>query len=726
MGYYSSEVEQKLKTIKTDMNRLFWYDNVTYHIRLGMMSVSSYKKYTEYKIEGNMEMMQNIINTECVTICETGVQHNPAIQSLSIKSTAGRGSAFHQPETVNTDFEMVLEDCDGMSLMSKIHTVAFMLGYDKGILQMPYFLTIWFEGYNIYDEEGRRLTEPNWCIERRRYFYEVVVAQATSQVQPNKTTWNLKLTTNGLDIMGKNFSGLANLGAITIPKGEDYITTVAKSAASYINQRIKESYPASEYERIFGSAMNKNKDAFIFIVYDEFGSVIVNTSPVSMEKASAFASKVNSTGEQKAVCTFQNPQGISGYKYAIAGDAAKHVLAAQETIFRPEKNTTIGNLFTKLINEHLSATNYNGLTANVVMERIFAGSYRGRTQYITIANVYLEPMPGLQREENSSNPYEQFTDVVEKQKSYIDFCKKKNLILRSYNWQQDAQAGGVLSFDTKLDELWYANSGLSALRMAANTVVNSFGSRDTSWTDKLKAFNDAYEKRYETTVEKISNLVVSEGKRKNAELYSLDDFYKYARKNDLLPGQILAPIAVFDDTNTAEQPSSTSNTVTEALERAKAIVGYNNLIDSGQCNEINMKIVGDPVWLEIGAITPTNDHTNFYNAHIKFELNAQYNVNDANEYEDDDINHLVMLYAVTEVFSEFRDGKFTQSLKGYVPLPFLWSDAQLAETNTSSSTTKAHTKNNATKTASNGPTSNLLAAKLDSAAFDVFGKPGKL
>lgn len=690
MGYYSSEVEKKLNGIKTDLNRLFWYDNVTYHIRLGMMPLSSYKEYDKYKTEGNLEMMQNFINTHCVTICESGVQHNPSIQSLSIKSTAGMGATFHQPETINTGFEMILEDVEGMSLMNKIHTVAYMLGYNNGILQMPYFLTIWFEGYNIYDEEGRRLTEPNWCIERRRYFYEVVITKASSQVLPNKTTWNLKLTTNGLDIMGKNFSGLANLGAITIPKGADTIATVAKAASKYINQRIKDSYPSTVYESLFGASKAEHKDAFRFIVYDTDGSRIIDTDPTKSTQKNEQVTTVNKSGQSKETVKTASTASTAATSNLPYPETAKARLATAETIYRPEKNVTIGNLFTNLITQHLGHTNYKGLTANVVFSRNLVGSYRGRSQYITIANVYLQPKPGLERSAGNTDPFEQFTNVAEKQEKYIEYCKEKKLILRSYNWQQDAQAGGVLSFDTKLDELWYANNGLSELRMATNTVVNSFGSRDTSWNDKVKAFNEEFGKTYNETVEKVSNLVVSEGNRKNAEMYSLDDFYKYARKNNLLPGQILAPIAVFDDANSTEQPASTVNSMSTALERAKAIVGYNNLIESGTCTELNLKIVGDPVWLEVGAIVPTIDQTNFYNAHIKLELNAQYNTSDANEYEDDELNHLVMLYAVSEVFSEFRDGKFTQLIKAFVPLPFLWSDAQIKQnedTKTSTSTT---------------------------------------
>ena len=462
MGYYSQKVEERLKKVKTDLNRLFYYDNTTYHIRFSMLPAETYKEYCEYKLEGNLEMMQNIINTKSIVICESGVQHNPSIQSFTINSTCGMGAAFHQPESITTDMEMVLEDIEGMDLMNKINAVAYIMGYGNGIMQMPYFITVWFEGYNIYDEEGRRLAEPNWCIERRRYFYEVIINDCTSQVTNVKTTWNLKLTTNGLDIMGKNFSGLANLGAITIKPGCDCVIEVAKAAAKYINQRIRDSYPKAVYEKLYGASNKNHKDAFRFIVYDQDNNVIVDTDPNGKKvKKAKFITVTKDGQKEEELPTSESMAETTVTTTASTNSNSKSRLATSENIYRPEKNTTIADLFNKLITKHMAETNYAGLTANVLFDRQYVGYYRGRTQYITIAQVYLQPKPGLAREADENGLDEQFDNMEDKQLNYIDFCLKKGLILRKYEWLQNNAGGGVLSFDTKFDRLWYANSGLS-------------------------------------------------------------------------------------------------------------------------------------------------------------------------------------------------------------------------------------------------------------------------
>lgn len=680
MGYYSQKVENKLKKIKTNLNRLFWYDNTTYHIRFSMLPVETYKEYCEYKVEGNLEMMQNIINTKSVVICESGVQHNPSIKNLTIKSTCGMGAAYHQPESLTANMELTLEDIEGMSLMNKINSVAYMLGYGNGIMQMPFFITIWFEGYNIYDEAGRRLTEPNWCIERHRYFYEVIIGDCTSQVTTTKTTWNLKLVSNGLDIMGKNFSGLANLGSITIPKGKDYIVEVAKAASKYINQRIKDSYPTTVYDKLFTSAKKEHKDAFRFIVYDQDNSIIIDTDPSKKTSNTEKVTTVTKDGQKETTQKTTAKSGQASSTIASTSDTAKPRLAPEENIYRPEKNTSIANLFTKLITTHMAETNYAGLVANVLFDRQYVGSYRGRCQYITIAHVYLQKKPGFFRKATNETLNSQFENIEDKQISYIDFCLKKGLFLRKYEWLQNNEGGGVLSFDTKLDHLWYANSGLSEMRLAEQTLMSTFGSRDTSWEEKVANYNDTFGKKYEETVKKITNMVSSSKQAIKNDLYSIDDWYRYAKKNNLLPGQILAPIAVADNTNTTEQKTSTATTVQNAMERVMGIVGYNNVMDAGHACEIQLRIVGDPIWLEIGNVIPTIDQTNFYMAHIVFGLNSNYNLNDVNEYETDSLDHLTLPYQVTEIFSEFKEGKFEQSLTGFVPMQFLWAGAQIEET----------------------------------------------
>ena len=695
MGYYSQKVEAKLKKVKTKLNRLFYYDNPTYHIRFSMLPVETYKKYCEYKIEGNLEMMQNIINTKSVVICESGVQHNPSIKSFSIKSTCGMGATFHQPESITSNMELVLEDIEGMSLMNKINAVAYVLGYGNGIMQMPFFITLWFEGYNIYDEEGRRLTEPNWCIERRRYFYEVIISDCTSQVTTTKTTWNMKLVTNGLDIMGKNFSGLANLGAITIPKGEDYVITVANAAAKYINQRIKDSYPSTVYDKLFNSAKKNHKDAFRFIVYDQDNNIIADTDPTGIKPKAAKFITVNKSGQSETTINISNKNSAqTATTQASTSDTSKPRLATAENIYRPEKNTSIANLFNKLITTHMAETNLAGLTANVLFDRQYVGSYRGRCQYITIASVYLQKKPGFYRTETNETLNSQFDKLEDKQLEYIDFCSKKGLFLRKYEWLQNNEGGGVLSFDTKLDHLWYASSGLSEMRLAEQTLMSTFGSRDKSWEEKVANYNDTFGKKYEETVEKITKMVSSSKQAIKNDLYSIDDWYRYIKVNSLLPGQILAPIAVADNTNTTEQKTSTANTVQNAMNRVMGVVGYNNLIDAGHACEIQFRIVGDPIWLEIGNAIPTIDQTNFYNAHIIFGLNSLYNLNDRNEYETDELDHLIMPYHITEIFSEFKEGKFEQSLTAFVPLQFLWSGAQIE----SSMEEKGEKKNTSTAT----------------------------
>lgn len=680
MGYYSQKVETKLKKIKTNLNRLFWYDNATYHIRFSMLPVETYKEYCEYKVEGNLEMMQNIINTKSVVICESGVQHNPSIKSLTINSTCGMGATFHQPESLTTSMELTLEDIEGMSLMNKINSVAYMLGYGNSIMQMPFFITIWFEGYNIYDEAGRRLTEPNWCIERHRYFYEVIIGDCKSQVTTTKTTWCLKLVSNGLDIMGKNFSGLANLGAITIPKGKDYIVEVAKAASKYINQRIKDSYPTTVYDKLFTSAKKEHKDAFRFIVYDQDNNIIIDTDPSKKTANTEKVTTVTKNGQKETTQKTTAKSGQAASTIASTSDTAKPRLAPEENIYRPEKNTSIANLFTKLITTHMAETNYAGLVANVLFDRQYVGSYRGRCQYITIAHVYLQKKPGFFRKATNETLNSQFENIEDKQISYIDFCLKKGLFLRKYEWLQNNEGGGVLSFDTKLDNLWYANSGLSEMRLAEQTLMSTFGSRDTSWEEKVANYNDTFGKKYEETVKKITNMVSSSKQAIKNDLYSIDDWYRYAKKNSLLPGQILAPIAVADNTNTTEQKTSTATTVQNAMERVMGIVGYNNVMDAGHACEIQLRIVGDPIWLEIGNAIPTIDQTNFYMSHIVFGLNSNYNLNDQNEYEADSLDHLTLPYQIASIFSEFKEGKFEQSLTGFVPMQFLWAGAQIEET----------------------------------------------
>lgn len=119
------------------------------------------------------------------------------------------------------------------------------------------------------------------------------------------------------------------------------------------------------------------------------------------------------------------------------------------------------------------------------------------------------------------------------------------------------------------------------------------------------------------------------------------------------------------------------------------------LYDQSALGSVNMKIIGDPAWMNQGELFPGVDATNFSYApflpdgtinfdagEVLFEINwvkgQDYNINtglvdlDPQGLGRDSPNLQSLVYTATDITSEFQGGKFTQQLEGILyifPIP---------------------------------------------------------
>ena len=174
-----------LKTNDIDMNPvsniLNRYANYTYHIRWSMTNdflASSLEDPTDYLndqlygkeiiAESGVTAGFNIIDFEITNLCAPG----PRVQSMPA-----------------TSFTMTVKEPYGFSLLDRIYSFSQNVGI-KNHLTAPYFIEIWFTGYN---EDG---TIANIKQEAWRLF-RIIITKVSSDVTEAGTTYKIEGTADG-------------------------------------------------------------------------------------------------------------------------------------------------------------------------------------------------------------------------------------------------------------------------------------------------------------------------------------------------------------------------------------------------------------------------------------------------------------------------------------------------------------------------------------------------
>lgn len=191
-----------------DPNPLNDYANYTYHIRFSMSNeIQSYDMINKSKPNTN--------TITKVIIAESGITAGFNIISLKTNAAAS-GNGVKRNMWATTDYELVINEPLGLTLLDKIYYSAKELGVINH-LRCPYFLEIWFKGY---DEAGNILADNLFYSINR---VEIIEMNAVSTHVG--TTYTISMINDG---------GYAEMNAVSTPWASTSI--VASTLGEFINQ----------------------------------------------------------------------------------------------------------------------------------------------------------------------------------------------------------------------------------------------------------------------------------------------------------------------------------------------------------------------------------------------------------------------------------------------------------------------------------------------------------
>ena len=189
-------------------NPLSDYANYTYHIRFSMSNeIQAYNNVNKTKPDTN--------SVAKVIIAESGVTAGFNVVSLKTNA-ATSGNGVKRNMWVTTDYELVINEPLGLTLLDKIYYSARQLGVINH-LRCPYFLEIWFRGY---DEAG------NILADNLHYSMNRVEILDINAVSTNVgTTYTMSLI---------NDNGYAEMNAISTPYSG--ISVTASTLGEFMEQ----------------------------------------------------------------------------------------------------------------------------------------------------------------------------------------------------------------------------------------------------------------------------------------------------------------------------------------------------------------------------------------------------------------------------------------------------------------------------------------------------------
>ena len=688
MGYYNETVEAALKKQEKNLrkekyqNVLMQFDNWTYHIRLSMIPKDKYEEYIKLKAElmKNKDVkkkMNQLVEANGVTIVETGVISNPFIDSLNMKTFLA------VDQSMTTNLVMNIIDTQGIGLSNKINVLSMVLGYGYNFVNQPFFITIWFTGYNgtnIMDVDSKsQLGMPSKVIPiytqkaikddteemENKLYYEVIATNVDSDVSNNKATWTFSFSVcNSAVFIQKDSLILTDIPPITIKKGEPYIPTLVTYMAQQLSERVCDKLGVSAYTKLYApkgesagsSQMSVFQNCINIKIYNPDGTLYFSTDKED-KGVDGFDGKTPNISKNSFVSFLQS------YKedFPVKFDGTSTLLNCMQQLFSENKigvdesvkNTKVWNVENKNLN----------IVPRISIDNIFAGNYNGNTYYKTTVSVYLENRPEMCLLMNDEDGLFKNTEKTQKEiASTAEF-------VRLYEWMTGCNENKLLEYKTKMNKLWYLNTGLSAIQSAKDNIPSAANLRILP--------NKKDEKLLKSKAQVFDN---TNPLKLSVKFNTLNECWDYVVNKQLISSLSLMAFSMKDDSVSSDDTRRIlpkSNTTSENKTRAK--IGFENLITSGNAVTVDLSIIGDPMWLNVATTMNPKDRAKWQTINILFKMNSYFQMNQYDIYEQDPLTIITLPYIVSQIISDFHNGSFIQTIKGSVNTAFLIDKYQAEE-----------------------------------------------
>lgn len=265
----------------------------------------------------------------------------------------------------------------------------------------------------------------------------------------------------------------------------------------------------------------------------------------------------------------------------------------------------------------------------------------------------------------------------------IDSIKNHNLLKKVYRWNFSGRNVDVLSVDTQMDRLWYAN--LPIFATMKNISVDSETDQEVLNNDTLNRIKADISRsiiengfKLNSKDPEIFQVLRSKAADKTSSKMYLSDLYSIFDNKDNIY-QLLNATAIAEKNtsllNTEIDKESSEVEYTPIISQ----LGYNNVYSMGNLLKTTVTIKGDPYWLgliDYNNVCPKNDRqyiwdnmfTRYFMLNIRTALKhtEDYSGSKPYDYDIDDTLLFQNVYQVITTKTTFDNGKFVQSLEGCI------------------------------------------------------------
>lgn len=627
-----------LSTMVNTNNILQYYDNVTYNIRFYMLS-NTFQKIISTLREKNLFSSYSVPDNEKIIIAESGVSAKYSIESLSIDTIYT--NATNSNAATSYSMQLQIKEVNRCQLINQIVVISKLLGYESYILQ-PYHIDIWFSGFNNETHMPVQIIPEVGVLS-----YEVILNEVKTDVNVSGTNYNFSCTCAGINSTPKEVMAIGDIGGFS-----DFNGLLLTSFRNKLVQTINTNY------------FNKNQKLKKYYTDGKY----IDIRLIDIDK-------IDESFDISSYPSDYCSQSLTGVKLldSIYGESNDK---KEDSGIHPKSNNTLSDIFQSFC---LNTSELKDYFAKPIFKIKYIDNAEGlqiskiQMDVLFSKNTYLEYYNNrfANNETHTKDELEQYEYSM--MYNHLKSIIAKNLLVKRYDWLFNGRDTSVLEVNSSVDKLWISNIPrwdiVESITNDTNTYLKYY---NNEMKNLLENFSEITTKDELNNIAHKSNKII-DGVRTMANdkrLY-IDDIYNCI--NDNLKSKYLNARVIYEKNNpySPVYPDEVSDSNNQSI---VAKTGYYNVFATGNLVKLNIKILGDPYWLQLfsDSYIYENKYEQVGNMHyFLFKMNTTLDQKENGTYDMENVVDFCNIYQIIKSKSIFENGNFTQQLEAIISPEFL-------------------------------------------------------
>ena len=643
------DIKNMISQMKFGHNVLLDYDNWTFHIQWFMLPRSiellyeweqqkndttvnilnsaniANKKYDADQLDYYMKYGQtkseyhHIKDEYRIVLFETGVTANYAFESMNMKTVFSNSDLSNFSHM--TSMSLSFKEINGCTFRDKWDAVSRAIGWTENQLSMPTYIELSFKGWDKSTGKPVSIGSP--------FLYKVCVTGCDAECNQGGTRYSFKFTPYLQGGMTKDNFVAENLGTVGQNISGNTFKQIIADLEDKMNKKFFEIGNNLILQNLYDSTdMETHGKRYVFVIDSALADLTI--SPTS---------------------TYYNQN-----------------LETIERVSSP--NATIQSLIQSIWRD-VNDDKGNDTTLRIYSKQVLIGNRPDDDGGLERIYYFIIPV----REPFLSNYISKHTNlptsgtkIYDRFGDYVNYLYTSNLIPRHYEYMYSGKDNSVLSFNFKINNMWFLNSPYESEMVTRSNEIDipkdSLPEEIFKELGKLATMAEVAA-RIVNEANQMFEAIYGKGKVNNSIKY-MDDVEKQLSAADIFKYRNFKSIPKRNDNTTVvEETTQVDNPISSIRKTA-----LSELHSAGRLTAIDLELIGDPFWL--GDETFNNSLMNIKtcvsnNHHIIFTVNTPPEQGSNGEIDVRTKRSVTGFYIVTQMEHNFsNNGKFTQKMKAVI------------------------------------------------------------